>query len=49
MNNGGFDNFEIKLLKEIEYDDITLLHLYEKIIIEDYKHNNNYQLMNIKK
>jgi hypothetical protein len=49
MNNGGFDNFEIKLLKEIEYDDITLLHLYEKKIIEDYKHNNNYQLMNINK
>lgn len=44
LNNGGFKNFQMKLLKVV--DDISLLHLYEKKIIEDYKNNNNYKLMN---
>jgi hypothetical protein len=34
----------MKILKEVE--DLTLLHLYEKKIIEDYKNNSNYKLMN---
>jgi len=44
LNNGGFDNFQMKILKEV--DDIALLHLQEKKIIEDYKNNKNYKLMN---
>ncbi len=44
LNNGGFQNFQMKLLKEVE--DLSLLHLYEKKIIEDYKNNTNYKLMN---
>lgn len=43
-SNGGFDNFQMILLKEV--DDIKLLHLYEKKIIENYKGNKNYRLMN---
>ena len=43
LNNGGFSNFQIQILKEV--DDISLLHLYEKKIIEDYKNNENYKLM----
>lgn len=42
--NGGFDNFQMKVLKEV--DDIQILHLYEKKVIEDYKCNPNYKLMN---
>ena len=44
LNNGGFSNFQIQILKEV--DDISMLHLYEKKIIEDYKNNDNYKLMN---
>ncbi len=44
LDNGGFDKFQMKILKEVE--DLTLLHLYEKKIIEDYKNNSNYKLMN---
>jgi hypothetical protein len=44
LDNGGFNNFQIKVIKEV--DDISLLHLYEKKIIEDYKNNDNYKLMN---
>ena len=40
LNNGGFSNFQIQILKEV--DDISLLLLYEKKIIEDYKNNENY-------
>lgn len=43
-SNGGFDNFQMKVLKEV--DDIKLLHLIEKKIIQDYKNNINYKLMN---
>ena len=42
--NGGFQNFQMKLLKEV--DDISLLLLVEKKIIDDYKNNDNYKLMN---
>ena len=35
LDNGGFDKFQMKILKEVE--DLTLLHQYEKKIIEDYK------------
>ena len=34
----------MKLLKEV--DDISMLHLYEKKITDDYKCNDNYKLMN---
>jgi hypothetical protein len=34
----------MKLLKEV--DDISLLLLIEKKIIDDYKNNDNYKLMN---
>ena len=44
LDNGGFDNFQMRVLKYV--DDISVLHLYEKKIIEDYKNNNNYKLMN---
>lgn len=44
LNNGGFENFQMRLLKEV--NDISLLHLYEKKIIENYKNNINYKLMN---
>lgn len=44
LNNGGFQNFQMKLIKEV--DDISLLHLYEKKIIQDYKNNQSYKLMN---
>lgn len=44
LKNGGFQNFQMKILKEV--DDLKLLLLYEKKIIEDYKNNNDYKLMN---
>jgi hypothetical protein len=44
LDNGGFNNFQIKVIKEV--DDISLLHQIEKKIIEDYKNNDNYKLMN---
>ena len=44
LDNGGFDNFQMRVLKYV--DDISILHLYEKKIIEDYKNNDNYKLMN---
>ena len=44
LDNGGFENFQIRVIKEV--DDISLLHLYEKKIIEDHKYNDNYKLMN---
>ena len=44
LNNGGFQNFQMKLLKEV--DDLELLHLYEKKIIDDYKNNPDFKLMN---
>ncbi len=43
LDNGGFQNFQMKLLKEV--DDLSILHLYEKKIIEDYKRNNKFILM----
>ncbi len=44
LENGGFLNFQMKILKEV--DDIEMLHFYEKKIIEDYKNNENFKLMN---
>jgi hypothetical protein len=44
LDNGGFDNFQMRVLKYV--DDISVLHLYEKKIIEDYKNNDNYKLRN---
>ena len=44
LNNGGFQNFQMKVLKEV--DDLSLLHLYEKKIIDNYKRNNSYKFMN---
>lgn len=46
LENGGFDKFHIQVLKEVEVENLQLLHLYEKKIIEDYKNNSNYKLMN---
>ncbi len=47
LDNGGFDNFYFKILKEVDINtDATLLRVYEKKIIDDYKHNNDYVLMN---
>ena len=45
LDNGGFDNFQIRVIKEV--DDISMLHLCEKKIIDDYKLNGNYKLMNL--
>ena len=47
LQNGGFKNFEVKTIKEV--DDLSLLLIKEKKIIEDYKHNKDYILMNTRK
>ena len=47
LQNGGFKNFEIKAIKEVE--DLSLLNLQEKKIIEDYKNNPDFILMNTRK
>ncbi len=47
LKNGGFENFEMKIIKEVE--DLSLLLLQEKKIIEDYKNNEDYILMNTRK
>ena len=47
LKNGGFNNFEMKTIKEVE--DLSLLHLQGKKIIEDYKHNKDFILMNTRK
>ena len=47
LQNGGFKNFEMKIIKEVE--DLSLLHLQEKKIIEDYKNNPDFILMNTRK
>ena len=47
LENGGFKNFEIKTIKEVE--DISLLHFQEKKIIEDYKNNPDFILKNTRK
>ena len=47
LQNGGFKNFEMKVIKEVE--DLSLLLLQEKKIIEDYKNNEDYILMNTRK
>ena len=49
LNNGGFSNHQIQLLKEIDVNSLTELHQYEKKIIKDYQNNPNYCLMNYKK
>ena len=46
LENGGFNEFQIQILKEVDVEDLQLLHLYEKKIIDDYKNNSNYRLMN---
>ncbi len=47
LKNGGFDNFQMKVIKEVE--DLSLLLLQEKKIIEDYKNNPDFILMNTRK
>ena len=47
IENGGFKNFEMKIIKEVE--DLSLLLLQEKKIIEDYKSNPDFTLMNTRK
>ena len=46
LENGGFDNFQIRPLKELTCNSIEELRVMEKKIIDDYKHNDNYILMN---
>ena len=46
LDNGGFDNFQIQPLKELTCNSIEELRVIEKKIIDDYKNNNNYILMN---
>jgi hypothetical protein len=46
LENGGFNEYQIKILKEVDVEDLQLLHLHEKKIKEDYKNNSNYVLMN---
>ncbi len=41
---GGFQNFQMKLLKEV--DDISMLHLVENKKLMIYKNNDDYKLMN---
>ena len=44
LANGGFCNFQFKILKIV--DDNLLLSHYEKKIIDDYKNNEEFILMN---
>ena len=44
LANGGFLNFDFKILKIV--DEINLLCHYEKKIIDDYKNNEEFILMN---
>jgi len=46
LQNGGFDNFQIKTLKEVNCNSLIELQLYEKKIIDNYKDNNSFVLMN---
>jgi len=46
MENGGFDNFYIKTLKEITCDTLEELRVIEKKIIQDYRNNKDFLLMN---
>jgi hypothetical protein len=46
MENGGFDNFYIKTLKEITCDSLEELRVIEKKIIQDYRDNKDFSLMN---
>ena len=47
LQNGGFKTFNFKTIKEVE--DLSLLHFQEKKIIEDYKNNPDFILMNTRK
>jgi len=46
MANGGFDNFYIKTLKEITCNSLDELRVIEKKIIQDYRNNKDFSLMN---
>ncbi len=48
LETGGFENYEIKKLKEIKCNTIEELREYEKKIINDYRDNDNYFIMNSK-
>ncbi len=48
LENGGFDNFYIKTLKEITCDSLEELRVIEKKIIQDYRDNKDFLLMNSK-
>jgi len=48
LDTGGFDNYEIKTLKELSCNTIIELREYEKKIINDYRDNDNYKIMNSK-
>ena len=49
LNNGGFNNHQIQLLKEIDVNSLVELREHEKKIIKDYQNNPKYSLMNNKK
>jgi hypothetical protein len=47
LETGGFDNYYIKILKEFDnLNSLVELREYEKKIINDYRNNTNYTLMN---
>jgi hypothetical protein len=48
LDTGGFDNYEIKTLKELSCNTIIELREYEKKIINDYRDNDIYKIMNSK-
>ena len=49
MSNDGWDNFNINILKEIECNSIEELRCHESKIIDDYRKNANFKLMNTNK
>ena len=50
LETGGFDNYQIKTLKEFDnINSLEELREYEKKIINDYQNNDEYTLMNKQK
>ena len=47
-SNGSWDNFQFSTIMEDDFNSIVELRLKEKKIIEDYKQNNNFILLNTK-
>ena len=47
-NNGTWNNYQFSIINEEDFNSIIEIRLKENKIIEDYKHNNNYILLNSK-